>query len=152
MGAKKLWAGIPVALAGAAMAAPAFGVPAATCSPRVLASSPKSTLHVVSLDAGGMSCVRAATIVAPLIKDVADGKGISVSGAAGVSMTQTIANSLTTTHVKLSFENGSQISLALEGRVKGVPGDGAFPSFPVFPGFPNLPAPGPSGASNGTVV
>jgi hypothetical protein len=151
MGFRKSLAGIPVVFLVAALASPALAASGATCPTSTFASSAKAApaLRVVSLEAIGIPCARAATVVSPLIKDIAAGKGVSFSGAAGISMTQTIVNGSTTTRVKLSYRNGSQISVAMKGRVKPMPGNVTIPDFPAFPNFPTIPSPG---SSSNTVV
>ena len=151
MGLRKSLAGIPVVFAVAALSSPAMAASAARCPTSTLASPAKAApaLRVVSLEATGIPCARAVTVVSPLIKDIAAGKGVSFSGAAGISMTQTTVNGSTTTHLKLSYSDGSQISVAMRGRVKQMTANVTIPDFPTFPGFPNIPSPG---SSSSTVV
>ena len=149
MGLRKSLAGIPVVFLIAALSSPASS--AATCPTSTFASPAKAApaLHVVRLEVTGIPCARAVTVVAPLIKDIAAGKGVSFSGGAGISITQTIVNGSTTTHLKLSYSNGSQISVVMKGRVKQMSGNVTIPDPPAFPGFPSIPSPG---SSSSTVV
>ena len=151
MGLRMLSAGIPVVFLVAALSSPALAATAATCPTSAFASPAKAapSLRVVSLEATGIPCARAVTVVSPLIKDIAAGQGVAFSGAAGISMTQTTVNGSTTTHVKLSYSNGAQISVAMKGRGKQMPGNVTIPDFPAFPGFPDIPSPG---SSSSTVV
>jgi hypothetical protein len=127
-------AGLALALAAAAPAAPA----GAACSTRGLAFS---SVRVVGLTAEGVGCTRARGVASQIAQDLLHGRGITVSGAQSLGISEESCTGCgTTTSVAITYPGG-QVTVALRGGgAAGAP----VPSVPALPTFPPVP-PGRSG-------
>jgi hypothetical protein len=98
-----LWAGTIafLAAAGSAAAAPH----AASCSTHGLGAA---HTRVVAVHVQDMSCTRARSLAGRIAKDLATGRPVSVSNAAGFgTSTESCAGCKTTTSVQITFARGS---------------------------------------------
>ena len=128
-------AGLALSVSAAAVRAAPAGV---ACSTRGLAFS---SVRVVGLTAEGVGCSRARGIAGEIAQDVLHGRGISVTGAEGLSYSQASCTGCkTATSVSVTYAGG-QVTVALRGGTAGA----TAPSLPSFPAAPTLPSgqPGP---------
>jgi hypothetical protein len=85
-------------------------------------------VHVVSVRAQGVTCQRACAIAALVASDVAHGRAVAVSGAAGFSMsTESCTGCKTTTSFSITYPHGSV-------TVNIIGGAGTSAPAPMLPG------------------
>ena len=145
MARRAAWAGIVATLAalaaqgGPAIAAVHASAPSA-CSTQGLRFStpgrPPSGYRVVALRARGVPCTTARSVAGKVAQDLLRGRGISVSGAVGVGMTEESCTGCggTSTSVSISYPHGT-ITVSLRGSGSGSSGGLPAPTLPI-PGEP----------------